>query len=63
MSHSPHPLAHLTPWPTSTVNGYVALWVSLLLAVKVAATALSPPSDGMDGLHPVPQQHAEATTP
>ena len=53
----------LTPWPTSTVNGYVALWVSLLLAVKVAATALSPPRDGMDGLLPVPQQPAEATTP
>jgi len=58
-------LSFVREWVTSTVNGYVALWVSIVLALKVAATALSPPRDGVDGMIPVPQQdqEAEATTP
>ena len=34
-------------WVTGTVNGYVALWASILLAAKVSTTASLSPLDGM----------------
>ena len=41
---------------SATVNGYVALWASVLLAAKLGSTALLAVREG---LLPVPQQEEE----
>ena len=51
-------LSFVREWVTSTLNGYLALWLSVLLAAKVAAAALSPTHD------PVPhEEYPEAESP
>lgn len=40
-------LSFVRDWVTGTVNGYVALWASMLLAAKVSTTASLSPLDGM----------------